>query len=324
MAVMRILIAFPTSSTPGGNSKTANSWARALTLLGHEVHLSTHPGSPPADLLIAMHAEKSHEALIRFRAANPKAPIVLALTGTDLYPELSETSLTSLQLADRLVVLQEKALHRLPSRFQEQTRVIYCVAPTPAIPSGRYENTGGFTVCVVGHLRAVKDPLRTARASRLLPPQSAIRVLHAGAILDNEFHGEVDREQSENTRYQWLGQLSAQEARELIASSDLLSHTSSQEGGGSVLAEALMSETPIVASRNDATTSLLGDDYPGLFSFGNTETLAALLSSCESPPAFRESLLARAAPHRWKCSETRALECWRPLLEELFPKRSSS
>ena len=32
---------------------------------------------------------------------------------------------------------------------------------------------------VVGHLRAVKDPLRAAEASRLLPPRRAVRVVHA-------------------------------------------------------------------------------------------------------------------------------------------------
>jgi len=323
MDLMEILIVSPTGSIPGGNAKTANSWARKLSQLGHTVRLSTNLDAQPAGLLIAMHADKSHEALVAFKTRSPGAPAVLALTGTDLYPKLSPRSLKSLQLADRIIVLQEKALTRLPSAFRERAHVIYCASPPPAVSSKGNPGDRGFTVCVVGHLRSVKAPLHTAKATRLLGPDSQLRVLHAGAILEERFHGEVAREQAENARYQWLGPLDAPEAQKLISSSDLLCHTSSQEGGGSVLAEALVCGTPIVATRNDASTSLLGDDYPGLFPFGDTEALAGLLSSCEKTPPFLESLLTRAAPHREKCSETRARKCWRVLLDKLVPDPTS-
>ena len=321
--VMEIVIASPAGSVPGGNSKTASSWAQQLTQLGHTVRLSGSPDAQAPDLLITMHAEKSHEALVQFKNKYPATPAVVALTGTDLYPELSAVSLASLRLASRVVVLQDKALQRLPADFRARAHVIYCAAQTAPLPAEGHPRKRGFSVCVVGHLRSVKAPLHTARASRLLGPESEVYVLHAGAVLEERYRELIRREEAENPRYRWLGPLETQEAQQLITSSDLLSHTSSQEGGGSVLGEALMAGTPIVASRNDATTSLLGDDYPGLFSFGDTAALATLLSSCETSPPFLRSLLASAAPHLEKCSGNRALRCWRDLLGELFPDRPS-
>ena len=75
-----------------------------------------------------------------------------------------------------------------------------------------------------------------------------------------------------------------------------------------------------MASRNDATTSLLGDDYPGLFTFGETGELTTLLHRCESDPSFRSQLLEAAQSHLDACSATRERENWSALLHELFPK----
>ena len=44
-----------------------------------------------------------------------------------------------------------------------------------------------FKVCVIGHLREEKDPLRTAMAARLLPSSSRLRVLHIGRALNPDF-----------------------------------------------------------------------------------------------------------------------------------------
>ena len=49
---------------------------------------------------------------------------------------------------------------------------------------------GEFPVCVLGHLRAVKDPFRPADASRLLPGGSRVRVLHLGEAKKAEMRKE--------------------------------------------------------------------------------------------------------------------------------------
>ena len=316
---MEILIVSPATSVPNGNSHTANRWASELSALGHKLRISAGADEGPADLLIALHAEKSHEALAHFRRNHGKVPAVVTLTGTDLYPELSPISLASLEMADRIVILQGKALARIPGDYRSKTRIIHLSAPPR--PSLREKNDAkdDFTVCVVSHLRIVKDPMRTAQAARLLPPGSRLRVLHAGAILEEKFDEEVEREERENPRYQWLGSLEQDDAGQLIASSDLLALTSSQEGGGCVLSEAIAADTPIVATRNDATTSLLGDDYPGLFTFGETGALTALLHRCESDPSFCTQLLEAARLHLEECSAAREQENWSNFLAELFP-----
>ena len=319
---MEILIVSPSAAVPNGNSNTARRWASELADLGHEVRISAGEDEGPADLLIALHAEKSHQALANFRATHG-APVVVALTGTDLYPELSPTSLASLEMADRIVVLQDKARARLPDSARSRARIIPLAIPNhPSLP-GKDHPTDDFTVCVVGHLRTVKDPMRTARAARLLPSGSRLKVLHAGAILEEKFAEEVAREEAENPRYQWLGRLDQDDASQLIASSNLLALTSSQEGGGCVLSEAIAADTPIVATRNDATTSLLGDDYPGLFSFGETGELTTLLLRCESEPSFRTRLLEAVQLHLDACRTARKQENWGSLLAELFSMPSA-
>ena len=66
-----------------------------------------------------------------------------------------------------LITLQPAGTQELPVHLRDKVRVIYqsCKAP----PGAFRPRPGVFDVCVIGHLRSVKDPFRTAAASRLLP-----------------------------------------------------------------------------------------------------------------------------------------------------------
>ena len=82
---MRILVVTP--ARPGsrnGNRVTALRWVRILRRLGHRVRLAETYGGERCDLLVALHARKSHASVARFREERPGAPLVVALTGTDL------------------------------------------------------------------------------------------------------------------------------------------------------------------------------------------------------------------------------------------------
>src|SRR5207248_6644871 len=87
----------------------------------------------------------------------------------------------ALELARRIVVLQPLGVEALPATARAKARVIVqsARAPAPAPPSD-----DAFEVCVLGHLRAVKDPLLAADATHLLPSDSRLRVLHLGGALD--------------------------------------------------------------------------------------------------------------------------------------------
>jgi hypothetical protein len=110
-----------------GNRITALRWAKILRRLGNRVSiLQTYDGQS-YDLLLALHARKSHSSIIRFQRENLAAPIIVALTGTDIYRDIRTNHLAfeSLEIATRLVVLQPRAIQELQPSLREKTRVIY-------------------------------------------------------------------------------------------------------------------------------------------------------------------------------------------------------
>ncbi len=316
---MRVALICPVP--PGsrlGNRITALRWQRILRELGHRPFIATAHPSRDFDAMIALHARKSAEAVRVSRQTHPTRPIALALTGTDLYHDIHHdlAAQRSLQLADRLIVLHSGARRELPLRLRHKVLLVPQSAPKvrgkPRPPA-----SDTFDVAVVAHMRKVKDPLRTARAARLLPADSRIRVLHAGRPLSDEMKRAALLEQQANPRYRWLGELPRWKARALIARSRLLAVTSEMEGGANVVSEALAADTPVIASRIPAMEAILGRSYPGLFPVGSTEALARLLSRAERDPAFLAELRRRCRARRGVVSPARERAALRRLLAEL-------
>ncbi len=300
-----------------GNRRTACQWAEVLGELGHEVRVCEKICSGAPETLVALHGERSHDSIVRLRRALPAVKLILVLTGTDIYPEPSAKTLDSLEKVDRAVILQRKAIDRIPRRLREKVRLIVQSAKRRAEGA---RDANHLDVCVVGHLRRVKDPLRTAAASRLLPPESKIRIRHAGGILEPAaFCDAVAREQRENPRYTYVGELDAQAVAELIASSHLLAVTSRSEGGARVVGEAIVHGTPVISSRIDGVTGLLGDDYPGYFPPGDTEALADMLSRAEADSTFVADLRAKTSEMAPQFHPQREKETWQSLIAELHP-----
>ena len=288
-----------------GNRVTALRWAAMLRSAGHRAVLAD-PGSVPAcDVLLALHARKSAESVRRSREVAPGRPIVVALTGTDLYVDIhrDEEAKLSLEVADLLIGLHGRTAEELPARLRGKVRVVPQSAPP--VPSAVRPSARGFDVAVVGHLRDEKDPLRTALAARSLPAESRVRVVHAGAALTPAWRRSALREARENPRYRYLGELPLAKARALIARSRVLSLTSRLEGGANVISEAVAAGTPILASRIAAMEAILGEDHPGLFDFGDTEELARLLLRAEREPAFLRDLARRSRALRRALSPAR-------------------
>jgi len=136
-----------------GNRVTALRWARILRSLGHRVIITGDFRDERCDVLIALHAKKSADAVFRCRERRPELPVVVALTGTDLYRDLgrSRTAQRALEMADRIVTLQPLALAELSESLLQKARVIYQSAER-----GRCGGAAArefFDVCVAGHLR---------------------------------------------------------------------------------------------------------------------------------------------------------------------------
>jgi putative glycosyltransferase (TIGR04348 family) len=316
-------ICLVTPAPPGsrkGNRITAERWAGFLRELGHRVEIAEEYCGEDCDLLIALHAFKSHSSIRRFCDARPTDPLVLGLTGTDLYGDIhtQPEARESLHLATRLVVLQPLGRTMLPAVVQAKARVIYQSVQATALT--KPPRTDIFEVCVMGHLRPVKDPLRTALAARLLPAASRIHVVHIGGALSEALAEEARAEATKNPRYHWLGELPQTEALAILSRCRLLSLTSESEGGANVISEAVVAGVPVVSSHIDGSIGLLGDDYPGYFPFGDTRALANLLWQAETDRDFYNTLRDRGARLRPLFDPAREKRGWEDLLSELFTR----
>lgn len=300
-----------------GNRTTAERWARLLAELDHTVAVTQQWRGENVDLLVALHASKSADSIRRFAEAHPHRPLVVALTGTDVYRDLvgSAPARESLDRADALVVLQPGARSEVPARLGDRVHVIHQSVELPAeLPEPRDDV---FGVAVLAHLREVKDPFLTADAVRRLPPHSRLEVLHCGAPLDPGSAARARAEATANPRWRWLGAQPRATALRVLARCRLLVLTSRLEGGANVISEAAAVGVPVIATRVAGSVGLLGEDYPGYVPVGDADALAAQLRRAESDTDLYAELLKRTTALRPLVEPERERRAWAELLAEL-------
>lgn len=244
-------------------------------------------------------------------------PLVLALTGTDVYNDLRNdtNAQRALRWARRIIVLQPLAAAELPDPFQEKVRVIYQSARSPApsvVPPKSY-----FRVLVLANMRPVKDPLRAAMAAHLLPPTSKVRVIHYGAALDPVLAEQAERETKSNPRYRWGGDVPHWQALRALARSHVLILSSEMEGGANVLSEAIAASVPVIASRIPGSVGILSPAYPRFFPVGDTEALAALVHRAETDRTFYAMLKNHIERLKPLVDPERERQAWANLLAEI-------
>jgi putative glycosyltransferase (TIGR04348 family) len=323
---MKITLITPAAPrSRGGNRATATRWARFLRGLGHRVAVAVDYDGHATDLMIALHAWRSAESIRRFAAAHPASPLVVVLTGTDIYRfqhAEPEQTLASMVQAHLLVGLHERVRDDIPARFAGKLRTVFqSAAPLARRVAPR---ASVFEVCVVGHLRDEKDPLRAALAVRELPNGSRLRVVHVGRAHDAGWEAAARAEMAVNPRYRWRGEVPRGEVRRLMGRARLMVISSRMEGGANVVSEACVAGLPVIASDIPGNRGLLGDDYPGYYPPGDTAGLRARLLQAEQEPAFLaalgEACRARAALFRAE-AEAAALQ---RLVEELAGRPSAA
>ena len=219
---MKIALITPAGArSRSGNRHTATRWAAMLRSLGHTIRIARVCDGRAADAMIALHARRSHASIAAFRARHPDAPLVVVLTGTDLYRDIrsDRSARASLELADRLVVLQDMGKAELARRMRRKTRVIYQSADSRS-PSPRRSRR--FRVAVLGHLREEKDPFRTALALAHLQDLPDLEVAHLGEALSLDMQREARRLMRVDARYRWLGNVPHATALGWLAGSRLL------------------------------------------------------------------------------------------------------
>jgi putative glycosyltransferase (TIGR04348 family) len=295
---MRIVLITPYGAAHrNGNWHTAARWTRFLREAGHTVRVQVEWDGRPADLMLALHARRSFTAIRAFAERFPSRPLLLALTGTDLYRDIHEDrdAQQALELAHRIIVLQDRGVDELAAHLAAKTRVIYQSAPDIArLPTPPHT----FEVLVIGHLRTEKDPFRVALATAYLPEDSQIRVTHLGGALSEEMTETAELAQNKLPRWHWGGDVPHRTVLKRLARAHLMVISSVMEGGANVICEALAADVPVLASHISGNIGMLGEDYPGYFPVGDEKRLAALLSMAESDPDFYAALLSHARLRR--------------------------
>jgi putative glycosyltransferase (TIGR04348 family) len=288
-----------------GNWHTAARWARFLSR-NYAVKIVERWSRRDAlpDVLLALHARRSAQSILDYRSKRSHGGVLLALTGTDVYRDIHEDSVAqhSLQIADRMIVLQPAALDELTHAQRKRTDVVYQSANflKPAA-----KPTRSFDIVQVGHLRHEKDPFTPISALRNLPEHSTIRLLQVGNVLDQHHADALRVVRRHEPRLKWLGALDHAATRQRIKRAHLLILASKMEGGANVIVEAITSGVPVLASHISGNRGMLGDDYPGYFPFGDAQACAALMLRAETDEAFYKRLMRacgkraqKFAPHR--------------------------
>jgi putative glycosyltransferase (TIGR04348 family) len=272
-----------------GNRHTALRWAAFLRAAGHAVEVSVQ-WSPErgGDAMLALHARRSHPSIKAFPADRP---LVVALTGTDLYRDIHESAEAreSLELAHRLIVLQPMAGRELAPRLRRKVRVVVQSSATQLrhAPVRRR-----FRICVIGHLRAEKDPLRALVSLSHLADWDDLEVVHLGAALDPALEAEARAGMAREPRYRWLGSVPHARALRWLASSHAMVISSRMEGGANVVCEALRIGVPVLASRIPGNVGLLGASYAGYFPLEDERALALLIHRAAADRRFYLNLKA--------------------------------
>ncbi|MDP4546223.1 MAG: selenoneine biosynthesis selenosugar synthase SenB [Marinobacter sp.] len=294
---MDIIIITPAGpESKAGNRATAVRWQQLLQQSGHQVAVETEYQGEQCDLLIALHAWRSANVIKAFKAAWPETPLIVVLTGTDIYHhqhEFPDVTYESMDLSDLLIGLHDLVAQDIPERYAGKLLTLRQSADKPAAFGGSRLEPGQFHICVLGHLREEKDSLRAAIASRHLPEHSNVIVSCAGKPYSDEWRELALQEGRSNPRFRWLGELNRPELANLVAVSSVMVISSVMEGGANVISEACRAELPILASDIPGNRGLLGDDYPGYFPAKDDRALADLMARAENDSEFLAELKRR-------------------------------
>lgn len=283
----RVVIVCPaTPESNNGNWRTARRWQRLLQGAA-QVRIVQQWPDPLAkhdEVMLTLHARKSAPSIAAWHAQHGAHGLGLALTGTDIYPDITRDALgtQSLGMAASLVVLQADALQALPAVHRIRARVIHQSCPQrQTLPKTQRH----LRVLMVGHLREEKNPRMLWRAVQTIAPDAGIRINHIGDALTPELAGEAQATVQACPHYRWLQGLSHEATMRHIQRAHLLVHTSRSEGGAIVISEAIRCGTPVLATRIAGNVGLLGANYAGLVEPDDDAMLAALLLQCRTEQA---------------------------------------
>ena len=316
-----VLIVSPAlAKANNGNWHTAARWARMLHHSSYRFAVESEwsADAPAPDALLALHARRSASSIAAFAEHHPTRPLVLALTGTDVYRDIhtADDAKESLRLATSIITLQDQAATELPVEYQSKVTVIYQSASKLAAKKSK---PLPLKAVMVGHFRAEKSPKTFMHAAVRLKHVN-IKFIHIGSALEGDFGDAALDTARKNLRYKWLGNLARAETRKHLQAAHVMVICSVMEGGANVICEALMSGTPVLASRISGNIGMLGKDYAGYFDVDQDAQLAVLLQRCNDDAAFLALLNAQCAERAVLFEPSRERASLVHLMDSLFEK----
>jgi putative glycosyltransferase (TIGR04348 family) len=274
----------------------ADQWPNTATKPVEQAHLLDPPSSSEKTApvaMLALHAYKSSTAIEAWSSIYPNRPLIVVLTGTDLYRDIKKQpqAQASIERADYLVVLQEEGPKALPVHLRSKCRVIFQSCSSFKTLA---KTTTHLKAVMVGHLRDEKWPQTLFEAASQLSSEcDRIYIDHIGRALDSTLGQQALSTASQCSNYRWLGSLSHRATRHRIQHAHVLIHTSRMEGGAHAVMEAVRSGTPVLASKIDGNLGMLGLDYLGYFEPGDSRALCLLLQRCREEQAMSSRLQAK-------------------------------
>lgn len=156
--------------------------------------------------------------------------------------------------------------------------------------SARSRNSNILRIGMIGRLVPQKDYptlLKAFAKFSQIFPASTLQIIGSG-YLRAELAELSDSLGIEN-KIEWVGKIS--NVFDYLEDFDLFVLTSSYEGFGLVLLEAMDAGVPLLASRNSAIPEVMGVDYPGLFQTSNAVELADKMIEVMSTQEVQQSLV---------------------------------
>ena len=243
-----------------------------------------------------------------------KIPVLLVMTGTDLYGALSpkkknghayQQAEQAMLNATLIMTLQSQAQQEIAQRWPQLAKRLHCVVQTSPVrkpfapPLTSRSKTVRFLIA--GHIREEKDPRTAFLAFHKAFPEgwaqqadgrrTPVRLIQVGGEQEKSLATEMKKLASRFPGIRMEGTLSHAQTMRQMTQVHALLQPSVSEGGALVVAEAVACRLPIIASNIAAHLGQLGATYPGLFPVGDVDALAQTLVKFIADEAYRGSLL---------------------------------
>ena len=276
-----------------GNYVTAKRYAYHLQNLGHKVFtcngFEEKVNGEGVRCAFVLHAEKGFPVVKELAAKN--IPVVLVLTGTDLYKDVISTKkskrdncLRSIQIASAIVVLHENAASDLLKVVSIPRDRIFVVLQSVVDFKKRtffFKKKNYYKILMLSNIREEKGIIVAISGFleflKNIDARTKFTLDHIGGVLDQDYFKKITNLLEGVKSVSFLGSIEKGKLQTMLASYDLLLHSSFIEGGSLVIQEAQNAGLPIIASDISCHTALLGSTYVGLHSVGAAKDVSEKL-----------------------------------------------